>query len=94
MQFEISTETLSKILKIEYHINQSLGCSLDFNSEHLIADFFELCGLCEDRRIVLQADKIWACLIKENKDFDKSKQLNIYRARMQQTVKRREAQAA
>lgn len=81
-------------MKTEVLIQQALGYDLDFSSENLISDFFELCALCQDRRIALQADQIWARLIKENAGFDRSKYLNQYRARMQSAIQRAEGVAA
>lgn len=94
MLFEMSSETLKMLMQTEVLIQKALGHALDFNSENLVSDFFELCALCQDRRITLQADQIWARLIKENSGFDRSKYLNQYRARMQSAVQRREGMAA
>ena len=94
MLFEMSSETLKMLMQSELMIQRNLGHALDFSSENLISDFFELVALCQDRRIGLQADQIWARLIKENDDFDKRKQLNQYRARMQDAIARREGMAA
>lgn len=94
MLFEMSSETLRMLMQTEVLIQKSLGHELDFTSDNLISDFFELCALCQDRRIALQADQIWARLIKENAGFDRSKFLNQYRARMQSAVQRREGLAA
>ena len=94
MLFEMSSETLKMLMQTEVLIHKAIGHGLDFTSENLISDFFELCALCNDRRIALQADQIWARLIKENAGFDRSKHLNQYRARMQSAVQRREGLAA
>lgn len=88
MLFEMSSETLKMLMQTETLIKKTLGQELDLASENLISDFFELCALCQDRRIALQADQIWARLIKENTDFDRSKYLNQYRARMQSAMQR------
>lgn len=94
MLFEMSSETLKMLLQTEYLIQKNIGQGLDFASDNLVSDFFELCALCQDRRIALQADQIWARLIKENAGFDRSKPLNQYRARMQSAISRREELAA
>lgn len=94
MLFEMSSETLKMLMHTEVLIRKAIGHELDFNSENLISDFFELCALCKDRRITLQADQIWARLIKENAGFDRTKYLNQYRARMQSAAQRREGLAA
>lgn len=94
MLFEMSSETLKQLMQCEHMVQRNLGCALDFTSDNLVSDFFELVALCKDRRIALQADQIWARMIKENDDFDKRKQLNQYRARMQEAIARRDEIAA
>lgn len=88
MLFEMSSATLKMLMQTEVLIHKAIGHTLDFSSENLVSDFFELCALCQDRRIALQADQIWARLIKENAGFDRSKYLNQYRARMQSAMQR------
>lgn len=86
MQFEMSFETLKIFLMTEANLQQDLGFKLDFSSDNLVSDFFELCALCKDRRVALQADRIWAGLMKENTDQEKRRLLNQYRSRMQDAI--------
>lgn len=84
MLFEMSTETIEKIIAIETMITEKLGSeySLDFDSENVVEDFFELCALSHDKRIGLEADQVWVRLMRENPEFDKTRALNSYRAKM------------
>ena len=90
MVFELSSDTLQRLLQTERMIARDLGHELDMTSENLVSDFFELCGMCKDRHIALQADQIWAGLVKLNRDGDKSKFLNQYRSRMKDAIARQQ----
>lgn len=94
MQFEMSFDILKILLMTEANIRQDTGIHLDFAADNLVSDFFELCALCKDRRVALQADRIWAGLIKANSDMDKRRLLNQYRASMQDAITRQAEMAA
>lgn len=85
MHFRMSAEALGEFVRIRQMLNSQLGVQLDINSDEFMTDLFCNCGHSHNESLREAANKLWACLSKDNPEIERRRELNELHQKLQKT---------